>query len=153
MSMWHVLVAALLLSPASAEAGRNQIGGQILDRNGEPVNRAIVSLVPGNVQLMTDREGNFLIDYLRDEDGEGYLIHASSKAEKVTKTRLSEYMEQQKDRYLGFSVFASSAVTSKTFDRLEFRRRRFSSAGDSRPESSLTNTGAASRSDSPVIAS
>lgn len=44
--------------------------------------------------------------YLRDEDGEGYLIHASSKAEKVTKTRLSDYMEQQKDRYLGFSAYA-----------------------------------------------
>ena len=34
------------------------------------MDRAIISLEPGNVQLVTDREGRFLIDYLRDDDGE-----------------------------------------------------------------------------------
>ena len=46
--------------------------------------------------------------YLRDENGEGYLIHASSKAEAVTKTRLREYMKQQEKRYLGFTAYAVS---------------------------------------------
>lgn len=64
-------IAALLclaLAPV-AQAGRHHITGQVIDRNGEPVHRAIVSLSPGNVQLVTDREGFFLIDYLRDEAG------------------------------------------------------------------------------------
>lgn len=65
--MSGLLTAILLVS--SAWAG-NRLEGQVLDRNGEPVDRAIVSLVPGNVQLMTDREGRFLIDYLRDDKGE-----------------------------------------------------------------------------------
>jgi hypothetical protein len=44
--------------------------------------------------------------YLRDKNGEGYLIHASSKAESVTKTRLSDYMKQQEKRYVGFTAYA-----------------------------------------------
>ena len=63
------LVVALGLS-SSALAGKHAIVGQVVDRNGQPVDRAIVSLEPGNVQLVTDREGRFLIDYLRDETGE-----------------------------------------------------------------------------------
>ena len=60
---------ALLVAPA-AHAGRHSIAGQVLDRNGEPVERAIITLAPGNVQLITDAEGRFLIDYLPDQDGE-----------------------------------------------------------------------------------
>ena len=63
------IATALLLAP-QALAGKHFITGTIQDRNGEPVDRAIVSLNPGNVQLVTDREGRFLIDYLRDEAGE-----------------------------------------------------------------------------------
>ena len=37
---------------------------------GEPLPRAVVSLVPGNVELVTDRDGRFVIDYLRDQSGE-----------------------------------------------------------------------------------
>lgn len=44
--------------------------------------------------------------YLRDEQGEGYLIHASSKAESVTKMRLTDYMKSQENRYLGFTAYA-----------------------------------------------
>ena len=62
-----LLCAALIATPA--RAGRHQILGSVIDRNGQPVNRAIVSLTPGNLQMMTDREGEFVIDYLRDEDG------------------------------------------------------------------------------------
>jgi hypothetical protein len=60
---------ALWVAPP-AEAGRHYIEGQVVDRNGEPVTRAIITLAPGNVQLITDTEGRFLIDYLRDETGE-----------------------------------------------------------------------------------
>jgi len=63
-----VLGALLVMAPSAL--AKNLISGQIIDRNGEPVNRAIVSLEPGNVQLITDRDGYFSIDYLRDEDGE-----------------------------------------------------------------------------------
>jgi hypothetical protein len=66
----HVLIGAALMALATSASAKNVISGQIIDRNGEPVNRAIVSLDPGNVQLVTDRLGNFTIDYLRDEDGE-----------------------------------------------------------------------------------
>lgn len=52
-----------------ASAGNNSISGVVLDRNGDPVDQAIVSLEPGYVELVTDREGKFLIDYLRNEDG------------------------------------------------------------------------------------
>lgn len=63
--MWWVALLTL-----DALAGRHYIAGQILDRNGEPIDRAVVTVDPGNVQLVTDREGQFLVDYLRDEDGE-----------------------------------------------------------------------------------
>jgi hypothetical protein len=62
------IVATFGLSPL-AEAGHNAISGRVLDRNGKPVERAIVTLAPGNVQLITDTEGRFLIDYLRDDAG------------------------------------------------------------------------------------
>jgi hypothetical protein len=60
-----VLFAAF---PESAEA-RNAIAGRVVDRNGKPLERAIVTLAPGSIQLVTDAEGRFLIDYIRDEDG------------------------------------------------------------------------------------
>lgn len=53
-----------------AHAASPGIGGRVVDRNGEPISRAIVSLVPGNVELVTDRDGRFQIDYLRDTSGE-----------------------------------------------------------------------------------
>ena len=64
-----ILTLAIGLS-AVAQAGGHAITGRVVDRNGEPVDRAIVSLEPGNVQLVTDRDGQFLIDYLRDDTGE-----------------------------------------------------------------------------------
>ena len=59
----------LLLALAPAWAGNHHIAGQVVDRNGQPISRAIISLEPGNVELVTDREGRFLVDYLREEDG------------------------------------------------------------------------------------
>ncbi|MBW2256134.1 MAG: carboxypeptidase regulatory-like domain-containing protein [Deltaproteobacteria bacterium] len=63
------MATALILAP-SAFAGRHYIGGVVEDRNGDPVDRVIISLTPGNVELVSDREGRFVIDYLRDESGE-----------------------------------------------------------------------------------
>lgn len=67
-----------LLAASAALAGRSSIAGEILDRNGAPVSRAVVSLAPlpgdrpeppAAVELVTDREGRFLVDYLRDDGG------------------------------------------------------------------------------------
>ena len=60
----------LLLWSTTALAGRHAIEGQVLDRNGQPIDRAIISLDPGHVELVTDRDGRFLIDYLRRDDGQ-----------------------------------------------------------------------------------
>ncbi|MFT4622455.1 MAG: hypothetical protein ACI8PZ_001111 [Myxococcota bacterium] len=68
--MMRLLLFVLLALPASTLAARNQISGVVTDRNGDPVQQAIVGLVPGNVQLVTDRDGRFNIDYVRDDDGE-----------------------------------------------------------------------------------
>jgi hypothetical protein len=68
--MRFILTALLLvLGATEARAGRNAIEGLVVDRNGEPIVQAIVSLAPGNVQLVTDRDGRFFIDYLRDDEG------------------------------------------------------------------------------------
>lgn len=69
-SLGSVALALALLIGAPAHAGKNMIMGKVIDRNGDPVDRAIISLTPGNVQLVTDRDGGFLIDYLRDDEGE-----------------------------------------------------------------------------------
>lgn len=69
----HLLAAATLAAlwvSTPASAAKHLITGQVIDRNGEPVSRAVVSLSPGNVELVTDREGRYLIDYLRDDSGE-----------------------------------------------------------------------------------
>ncbi len=50
-------------------AGKHAISGTVIDRNGQPVPRAIISLEPGGVEMITDREGSFTIDYLRDPEG------------------------------------------------------------------------------------
>ena len=63
-------MSAWLLLAASAWGAKHSIAGRVVDRNGEPMSRAVVSLSPGNVELVTDRDGRFLVDYLRDEAGE-----------------------------------------------------------------------------------
>jgi hypothetical protein len=61
----RALPCALLL----AGCATHQIRGTVTDRNGEPMDRVVVSLEPGGVELITDSEGAFTIDYLRDEAG------------------------------------------------------------------------------------
>lgn len=77
MSLRRVILAvalaaglpAVLATSPDAHAGRHHVTGQVVDRNNKPVDRALLSLEPGNVELVTDREGQFLIDYLRDASG------------------------------------------------------------------------------------
>ncbi len=64
-SAW--VLAALLL--ASGCAKHHAILGQVIDRNGKPIGRANVALAPGNVEIITDDDGRFMIDYLRDAEG------------------------------------------------------------------------------------
>jgi hypothetical protein len=60
----------IALSVGTNACGPHVIQGQIIDRNGQPVPRAIVGLAPGNVELVTDGDGKFMLDYLRDDAGE-----------------------------------------------------------------------------------
>lgn len=70
------LAGLALLVAAPASAGKHYIAGRIIDRNGDPIDQAVVTLTPkdedaaANVQLVTDREGRYLVDYLRDDEGE-----------------------------------------------------------------------------------
>ena len=69
LARWAVLCVGWTIG-GTAFAASHVIGGRVVDRNGEPLSRVVVSLAPGNVELVTDRDGRFLIDYLRDEQGE-----------------------------------------------------------------------------------
>lgn len=62
------LLAAAVLT-TSACAARRTITGTVVDRNGDPMDRVIVALEPGNVEILTDNEGRFAIDYVRTDDG------------------------------------------------------------------------------------
>lgn len=69
------LALCLLLAACPAIAGKHYISGRVIDRNGDPVDKALITLRPNidkevEVQLVTDREGRFLVDYLRDGEGE-----------------------------------------------------------------------------------
>jgi len=61
-------VAALLIS-TTLGCATHRISGTVIDRNGAPMDRVIVALEPGNVEILTDNEGNFAIDYVRNDDG------------------------------------------------------------------------------------
>lgn len=66
-------LVALLATPALAS--KHYISGRVIDRNGDPVDKAVITLRPRvdkdlEVQLVTDREGRFLVDYLRTADGD-----------------------------------------------------------------------------------
>lgn len=66
MKLHHAL---LLLVGLAACARHHAILGQVVDRNGKPIRRANVALAPGNVEIITDDDGRFMIDYLRDAEG------------------------------------------------------------------------------------
>ncbi len=62
-----VLIGAMSSSSAWARAA---IHGEVQDRNGQPMARVNVRVLPGNVEIVTDDEGKFTIDYLRDDAGD-----------------------------------------------------------------------------------
>ncbi len=68
-SMRRLLLISLVAVSASACAPRI-ISGTVLDRNGNPIERANVRVAPGEVEQITDASGYFMIDYYRDEMGE-----------------------------------------------------------------------------------
>jgi hypothetical protein len=75
MSARLSLVLLAVLTAAPAIAAKNYIAGRVIDRNGDPIDKAVITLRPQTdkglqAQLVTDREGRFLIDYLRDPAGE-----------------------------------------------------------------------------------
>jgi hypothetical protein len=61
--------------------------------------------------------------YIRDEDGKGSLIHASSKAGKVVSMPLAKYMNEQADRYIGFSAYEMKSP-STFFSKKESSQRK-----------------------------
>lgn len=89
LSRIGTLCVLLLLALPTAALAANQISGRVVDRNGQPLARAIVSLSPGDVELVTDRDGRFVISYLRDASGE--RIKLDSKKEYRLEVFLTGY--------------------------------------------------------------
>lgn len=71
-------LACVLLASACA-APKHAISGTVVDRNGRPVPRANVRLEPGNVEIITDTQGGFTIDYLRDNEGNRTRLQRRTK--------------------------------------------------------------------------
>jgi hypothetical protein len=63
------MILGLLLALSPGCSRHQAIFGTVLDRNGNPLERVVVGLDPGNVELVTDEQGRFTIDYLRDDAG------------------------------------------------------------------------------------
>jgi hypothetical protein len=82
-----VCLGGLLLAVQAHAA--NVIGGRVVNRNGQPLPRAIISLSPGNVELVTDQDGRFVINYLRDPSGE--RIKLDSKTDYKLEVFLTGY--------------------------------------------------------------
>ncbi|MSP55892.1 MAG: carboxypeptidase regulatory-like domain-containing protein [Myxococcales bacterium] len=83
-----LLAIGMFASPVFAKAA---IHGSVTDRSGDPMSRVNVRITPGDVELVTDEQGRFTIDYLRDEGG--------------NRTRLSRRTTYTFDVYkLGFQV-------------------------------------------------
>lgn len=65
------LVSPFLLAGClvlSACGGKRVITGMVTDASGQPLDNAIIRLEPGNIELVTDRQGQFVIEYLRTDD-------------------------------------------------------------------------------------
>jgi hypothetical protein len=73
--MERILIFFALFLTATA-CGPRIISGTVTDRNGNPVERALVRIAPGEVELVTDSSGYFQVDYLRDKSGERVKLGA-----------------------------------------------------------------------------
>lgn len=63
-----LLLLPLVLGTACAR--HHAVIGKVVDRNGEPMDKVVISMQPGGVEMITDSNGAFMIDYLRDEQGQ-----------------------------------------------------------------------------------
>ena len=88
---WGFCLAGLMMGCSTHHA----IIGSVVDRNGEPMERVLVTLDPGGVEMITDSEGRFMIDYLRGEAGE--RIRLSKKTDYgIEYFRTGFHIEQSK---------------------------------------------------------
>ena len=96
---------AVGLSIAGPAGAANVIAGTVVDRNGEPLTRALIELNPGNVELVTDRAGAFQIDYLRDPQGERVKLEKKTTYElKILKAGYHAHTVQVPYRHGPFQV-------------------------------------------------
>jgi hypothetical protein len=86
-----------------------QISGQVIDRNGQPLDRTLVKVVPGGVELITDQSGAFAFDYLRDETGARTKLE-TRQAYTVEVFKPGYHVEQVPVRY-GRGVLILAPVT------------------------------------------
>ena len=75
----RLTIASIFALAATGCAHKRAITGTVIDRNGKPVDRVIISLQPGEVEIITDSEGSFRIDYLRDERGNRIRLERRSE--------------------------------------------------------------------------
>lgn len=103
----------LLLVPGllAACAGKHEIQGSIIDRNGEPMDRVIVSLDPGGVELVTDSAGQFSIDYLRDDVGE--RVKLDKKTDYTVEAFRTGFHVQRMDFYFKRGLLVLEPITMK----------------------------------------
>lgn len=92
-------------------AGKRAIHGTVVDRNGRPMDRVIVSLDPGGVELITDSEGQFMIDYLRDEAGE--RVKLDKKTEYTLEAFRTGFHVERLDFYFKRGELVLDPVTMK----------------------------------------
>ncbi len=111
-----LLAGAVLVAPGCAS--KRAIYGTVVDRNGEPMDRVIVSLDPGGVELITDSEGHFVIDYLRDDEGE--RIKLDKKTEYTLEAFRTGYHVQRTDFYFKRGELILDPVTMKE-DTIQLR--------------------------------
>ena len=99
-------------------ANKRMIHGQVVDRNGAPMDRVIISLDPGSVELITDADGSFLIDYLRDDAGE--RVKLDKKTDYTLEAFRTGYHVERMDFYFKRGELILEPVTMKE-DTIQLR--------------------------------
>jgi len=102
---------------ASAMAGKSVIVGTVVDRNGDPVPRAVVAVDVTTkarqtlgVALMTDRSGKYRIEYLR-VDGEERTMKLPKKSAYAIEVFKPGYHQRQADVYLRSGKLVVDPIT------------------------------------------
>ena len=108
----------LALTLTAGCANKRVIQGQVVDRNGQPMDRVIISLDPGGVELVTDSAGAFSIDYLRDEEGE--RVKLSKKTDYTLEAFRTGYHVERMDFYFKRGELILEPVTMKE-DTIQLR--------------------------------